>query len=218
MLLLRDAPCLLPLAAGPGERVDRMRSPRRGGGPTVPNDDQIRLDDLLLRVAAGDAPAFEQVYDRVSSSVFGAIRRVLVDYAQSEEVAQEVLVEVWTTASRFDPARGSAMGWIHTMAHRRAVDRVRTAQAAHDRDDRVARRDWMPSFDEVAEEVEATLEHEEVRRCLEQLTTLQRESVSLAYYGGYSYREVAEQLRAPVGTVKTRMRLALAKLRQVLAD
>lgn len=84
---------------------------------------EVGLDELLGRVARGDEAAFEQVYDRVAGSVYGLVRRVLRDPAQSEEVTQEVLIEVWRSASRYDRARGSAAAWINTLAHRRAVDR-----------------------------------------------------------------------------------------------
>ena len=174
------------------------------------------VDDLVRQVAKGDTPAFEEFYDRVVGSVFGVIRRVLRDPAQSEEVAQEVMVEAWRTATRFDPDRGSASTWIHTIAHRRAVDRVRAAQAAHDRDVRAARRDQPPAYDVVAEHVQTRLEQEQVRRCLAGLTDLQRESVTLAYYGGYTYREVADLLDTPLGTVKTRLRDGLIRLRDCL--
>jgi len=176
----------------------------------------LTLDDLLLRVARGDTPAFETLYDQMANVVFGVIRRVLRDPAQSEEVAQEVLVEVWRTATRFDPDKGGAATWILTMAHRRAIDRVRSAQAAHDREERVALRDHVPAFDEVAEQVETRLEQEQVRRCLGDLTELQRESVALAYYGGYTYREVGELLEVPLGTVKTRLRDGLIRLRDCM--
>ena len=174
------------------------------------------LDALLQQVARGDTGAFERLYDRVAGSVFGVIRRVLRDPDQSEEVAQEVLVEVWRTATRFDAGLGSASTWIHTMAHRRAVDRVRSAQASHDREERVAVRDHQPAYDEVADRVETRLEQEQVRRCVDKLTDVQRESVTLAYYGGYTYREVAELLDVPLGTVKTRMRDGLIRLRDCL--
>jgi RNA polymerase sigma-70 factor (ECF subfamily) len=188
----------------------------RRARPLVETDVPETLDDLMLRVARGDTPAFETLYDQMANAVFGVIARVLRDLAQSEEVAQEVLVEVWRTATRFDPAKGSAATWILTMAHRRAIDRVRSAQAAHDREEKVAHRDHVPAFDEVAEQVETRLEQEQVRRCLGGLTELQRESVTLAYYGGYTYREVGELLEVPLGTVKTRLRDGLIRLRDCL--
>jgi RNA polymerase sigma-70 factor (ECF subfamily) len=178
--------------------------------------DHPTADDLLQRVARGDAAAFELLYDQVANMVFGVVRRVLRDPAQSEEVSQEVLLEVWRTATRFDRGRGSAATWILTMAHRRAIDRVRAAQAAHDREERVAQREHTPAYDEVADQVETRLEQEQVRRCLGQLTELQRQSVTLAYYNGYTYREVAEVLDVPLGTIKTRLRDGLIRLRDCM--
>jgi RNA polymerase sigma-70 factor (ECF subfamily) len=167
-------------------------------------------------VARGDQRAFEELYGLVSGPVFGLVRRVVRDQAQSEEVAQEVLLELWRSAARFDPGRGSALSWILTLAHRRAVDRVRSARAAGEREQRAARRAHHPAFDQVTEEVEAGLEREWVRRCLDRLTALQRQSVTLAYYEGYTYREVADRLSLPLGTVKTRMRDGLIRLRECL--
>ena len=189
---------------------------RRRSRPQLADDAPMTLNDLVVRVARGDTSAFEALYDQLANVVFGVIRRVLRDPAQSEEVAQEVLVEVWRTATRFDPDKGSASTWVMTMAHRRAIDRVRSAQAAHDREERVAHRDHVPPFDEVAEQVETRLEQEQVRRCLSNLTELQRESVTLAYYGGYTYREVGELLEVPLGTVKTRLRDGLIRLRDCM--
>ena len=174
------------------------------------------LDALLTRVARGDERAFEQTYDQVADAVYGLVRKVVRDPAQSEEVVQEVMVEVWRTASRYEPGRGSAISWIMTMAHRRAVDRVRSEQAATDRQAKVAYRDQVIVFDEVAEDVEARLDRERVRHCLDSLTDLQRQSVALAYYEGYTYREVAELLTVPLGTVKTRMRDGMIRLRDCL--
>nr|WP_240489939.1 ECF RNA polymerase sigma factor SigK [Actinomadura atramentaria] len=170
---------------------------------------------MLARVARGDDAAFALLYDAVSAPVYGLVLRVVRDPAQAEEVAQEVMVEVWRTAARHDAGRGGALTWIMTLAHRRAVDRVRSAQAAADRETR-AHRPAAPAFDEVGEEVEGRLERERVRRCLGGLTELQRESVTLAYYGGHTYREVAELLGAPLGTVKTRMRDGLVRMRDCL--
>ncbi|MEV1050520.1 sigma-70 family RNA polymerase sigma factor [Streptomyces sp. NPDC049887] len=174
------------------------------------------LDELLVRVARGDQQAFSRVYDAVCGPVLGVVRGVLRDPAQSEEVAQEVLVELWRTAARYQPSRGSALTWTLTLAHRRAVDRVRSAQAAADREQRAARLGGTPAFDDVVEQVEARLEREQVRRCLRTLTELQRQSVTLAYYRGLAYREVAELLAVPLGTVKTRMRDGLIRLRDCL--
>ncbi|TQK43458.1 RNA polymerase sigma-70 factor (ECF subfamily) [Streptomyces sp. SLBN-118] len=182
-----------------------------GSAPAGPD-----LQQLLGLVARGDQQAFSRLYDAVCGPVLGLVRAVLRDPAQSEEVTQEVLIEVWRSAARFQPSRGSAMTWILTLAHRRAVDRVRSAQAATDRERRAALLDQTPAYDEVTEQVEARLEREQVRRCLRTLTELQRQSVTLAYYRGLAYREVAELLAVPLGTVKTRLRDGLIRLRDCL--
>lgn len=172
--------------------------------------------ELLGQVARGDQAAFGRLYDLMSGKVFGLIRRVLRDEAQSEEVFQEVMLEVWRKASRFDAALGSPSAWIMTIAHRRAVDRVRSAQAAGDREVEAARLEVGTPFDNTSEQVAGRLEQRQVRRCLSTLTSLQRESVLLAYYQGYTYPEVAGLLRIPLGTVKTRMRDGLIRLRDCM--
>jgi RNA polymerase sigma-70 factor, ECF subfamily len=174
------------------------------------------LESLLERVAQGDQGAFESIYHAVAGSVLGLARRVLRDPAQSEEVAQEVLIEIWRSASRFDPAKASAMTWILTLTHRRAVDRVRSAQASADRDHRTALREHTPAFDEVSEEVEHRVEREQVRRCLESLTQIQRDAVTTAYYRGHTYPETADLLGVALGTIKTRIRDGLIRLRDCL--
>lgn len=171
---------------------------------------------LIAQVARGDERSFEQLYDDVGGQVHGLVRRVLRDPAQSEEVTQEVFLEVWRTASRFDPSRGRAMTWVMTIAHARAVDRVRSAQASTDRDVRVGQRDYDVAYDEVSEAVESRLERVQVRRCLDGLTELQRESLTLAYYGGYTYNQVADLLSVPLGTVKTRLRDGLIRMRDCM--
>ncbi|OZM74509.1 RNA polymerase subunit sigma [Amycolatopsis antarctica] len=174
-------------------------------------------EDLLVQVAKGDERAFELLYERLSGPILGLVRRIVRDGAQSEEVAQEVLVELWRTATRYSPEKGSAMNWAMTLAHRRAVDRVRSAAASTEREQKATfEAGRARPFDEVSESVTANWERQQVRKCLSNLTELQRESVMLAYYQGYTYREVAEILSAPQGTIKTRLRDGLIRLRDCL--
>jgi RNA polymerase sigma-70 factor, ECF subfamily len=189
-----------------------MRAVRPGSG--LGEGRGQNLDGLLDRVARGDQDAFEAVYDQLAGPVYGLIRKVVRDPAQSEEVTQEVLLEVWRTASRFDPARGSAATWVMTIAHRRAIDRVRSTAAAAEREQKTAQP--LVLDDEVAETVAANMDAERVRRCLAGLTELQRESITLAYYGGYTYAQVAALLHTALGTVKTRIRDGLIRLRDCM--
>jgi RNA polymerase sigma-70 factor (ECF subfamily) len=194
-------------------------APQRHPAP-VPADDvpaAPSAEELMVRVAKGDERAFELLYGQFSGPVFGLVRRILRDAAQSEEVTQEVFVELWRTATRYAPEKGSALNWAMTLAHRRAVDRVRSARAGTEREQKATFEAARGRpFDEVAESVTARLERSQVRRCLSFLTELQRESVLLAYYQGYTYREVAEVLSTPQGTVKTRLRDGLIRLRDCL--
>ncbi|WP_422934822.1 ECF RNA polymerase sigma factor SigK [Sinomonas sp. P47F7] len=186
--------------------------PDRDAGGTPGPD----IDELMGRVARGDQDAFGSLYDALAPLVHGLVLRVVRDPAQSEEVTQEVFLEVWQQAKRFDADRGRARAWITVMAHRRAVDRVRAAQASADRDLREGVKEFRESYDDVEHRVEVALESERVHRALESLTEVQREAIRLAYYGGYTYGEVADALGLPLGTVKTRIRDGMIRLRDVL--
>ena len=190
--------------------------------PRKPDDDvagstpAVTSEDLLGRVAQGDRTAFAELYDRSAPRVFGLVKRLLRDHAQSEEVTQEIFLEIWMSATRYDMSKGSAVAWMLTMAHRRAVDRVRASQASRDRDVRIGIRDFAPEYDSVSESVEVVIESERVKEAMKRLTALQRQAVQLAYFGGYSHSEVSEMLKVPIGTVKTRLRDGMIRLRDEL--
>ena len=173
-------------------------------------------EELLGRVAQGDEAAFGALYDQMAPRVLGLVKRLLVDHAQSEEVTQEIFLEIWQSASRYEAQRGGASTWILTMAHRRAVDRIRSSQAGRDRDTKIGIRDLAVEYDNVSETVETRIEHERVEKAMSRLTELQRQAISLAYYGGLSHSEVAERLHIPLGTVKTRLRDGMIRLRDEL--
>jgi RNA polymerase sigma-70 factor (ECF subfamily) len=187
--------------------IDGIDVPEDGAEPVD------RVGELLQRVASGDQAAFGRVYDLLSPRVFGLILRVLVDRSQSEEVLQEVFLEVWQSASRFAPNKGQGRSWILTIAHRRAVDRVRASQASTDRDVRAGLRDLDVAHDSVAEQAELRIEGRRVASALDALPEAQREALTLAYFGGYSQSEIAALVGAPLGTIKTRMRDGLSRLR-----
>jgi len=184
-------------------------------GPRPADGREEDLARLLAQVARGDERAFEAVYEQLARPVYGLARKVVRDPAQSEEVAQEVLLEVWRTASRFDATRGSALTWAMTITHRRAIDRVRSVSAAAQREQKAGAVE-PPDAEAVEDTVAARLEAERVRRCLDSLTELQRESVTLAYYGGYTYPQVAALLGTALTAIKTRIRDGLIRLRDCL--
>ncbi len=181
-----------------------------GGSPGT------HLAELLKRASRGDEAAFAEWYDATSARAFGLAVRVLRDRAQAEEVTQESYLDCWRHAARFDPRRGSALSWLLTIVHRKAVDRVRSAEAAGRRDETYAQREQTVAHDETAEAATASLEASRVRAALGDLTTKQREAVELAFLGGYTHTEVASLLDLPIGTAKTRIRDGLIRLRDAL--
>ena len=199
--------------SAPGE-VDRPSAtrPRSGRGPDAGGE----LAGLLQRSARGDEHAFAQVYDATVSRVHGLVVRVVRDPAMSEEVTQEVFLHVWRTSARFDAAKGNALSWLMTIAHRAAVDRVRSSEACRRRDDVYATRHRDVDYDATAEAGGASLEAQRVRRALSTLTDVQRDAVELAYLSGYTHTEVAHLLELPLGTAKTRIRDGLIRLRDTL--
>ncbi len=180
----------------------------------VPSSGGVDVDQLLTRVARGDVQAFESLYDALSASVYGLARRVVRDPARAEDVSQEVFLEVWRKAARFDRSLGKAKTWVMTITHRRAVDAVRRNEAAR-RSDQQGAPDAV-IHDDPGEAVIVAEEHDDVRGCLETLSDLQLESVRLAYFNGYTYNEVATLLEKPLPTIKTRMRDGLIRLRDCL--
>ena len=174
------------------------------------------LVDLLRACGRGDETAFARLYDATASRVVGLAVRVVRDPAQAEEVAQEAFLEIWRTAGRFDPAKGSPLGWLLTIVHRKAVDRVRSAEASTRRDTTYHQQNHPVEHDSTAEAAQASLEARRVRQALTSLTPVQREALELAYFGGYTHTEVATMLELPVGTAKTRIRDGLIRLRDTM--
>jgi len=196
--------------------VDQIRpvtpvAPSSEAAPGVPD-----LAELLRLSSRGDEAAFGELYDATTRRVFGLALRVVRDPAQAEEVTQEAFLEIWRTSTRFDQDRGSALAWMLTIVHRKAVDRVRSAEASTRRDTTYHQGAATVEHDTTAEAAEASLEARRVRGALRTLTGVQREALELAYFGGYTHTEVAKMLDLPVGTAKTRIRDGLIRLRDAM--
>ncbi len=185
-------------------------------GRTGRDDAAVHLAELVERSSRGHEDAFAELYDLTSTRIYGVIWRVLRSPDHAAEVTQEVYVEVWRQSARFDSAKGSALAWITTMAHRRAVDRVRSVSSEVARDERYAVAGAEREVDSVWEGVEQKMDVERVRKGMESLTPIQREALTLAYFGGYTQSQVASLLKLPLGTVKTRIRDGLIGLRDAL--
>lgn len=186
-------------------------------GATAPPDaERARLAGLLRDSARGDEHAFADLYDATSARLNGLVLRVVRDPAQAEEVTQEVFVEIWRQCARYDESAGSPVAWMMTIAHRRAVDRVRSAEASSRRDTTYEQRTREVDHDQTAEAATANLEGQRVRTALKSLTEAQRSAIELAYFGGYTHTEVATLLDLPLGTAKTRIRDGLIRLRDSL--
>lgn len=196
-----------------------MNEPRRAFGPGsgVPeHDEQPRLGELLVRSSRGDEAAFAELYDLTSVRIHGLVLRVIRAPDLAAEVVQEVYVELWRLSARYRAEEGSAMGWMCTVAHRRAVDRIRSVQRDTVRDDRWSQGEQAEDSDDVWAAVEHRLDVEQVRRGITSLTPAQREALTLAYYGGYTHTQVADLLDLPLGTTKSRIRDGLIGLRDAL--
>ena len=199
--------------------MDHLKSvpdgePSIEGAPS--GDASARLGSLMQRSSRGDEGAFAELYDATSARAYGLALRVVRNPAHAEEVVQEAYLDAWRTSSRFDPARGSAIGWLLTIVHRKAVDRVRSAEAATARDATYHRESSSVQHDSTLEAAHASLEAQRVRSAVSGLTEVQREAVELAFFGGYTHTQVATMLDVPVGTAKTRIRDGLIRLRDAM--
>lgn len=175
-----------------------------------------RLVSLISRAARGHEDAFGELYDLTSDRIYGVIVRVIRSPELAQEVTQEVYVEIWRQAGRYAKERGSVMAWMTTVAHRRAVDRVRSESSDAARDQKYAQLHAEREVDKVWDGVEQRIDVERVRRGMASLTEIQREALTLAYFGGYTHAQVAKLLKLPLGTAKTRIRDGLIGLRDAL--
>jgi RNA polymerase sigma-70 factor (ECF subfamily) len=202
------------VAPGTGGQPSRTGQPgTRDPGRAAENE---RLADLVAQAARGHEDAFAELYDVTSSRIYGVILRVLRSADHAAEVTQEVYVEIWRQSARYAPDKGSVLGWMTTMAHRRAVDRVRSVSSDVARDEKYALKSADREVDVVWDGVAQNLDVERVRKGMSSLTAIQREALTLAYFGGYSQSQVATLLKLPLGTVKTRIRDGMIGLRDAL--
>jgi RNA polymerase sigma-70 factor (ECF subfamily) len=197
--------------------VDHVRPVPDGAPQGVPSaGDASRLSDLLRRSGLGDEAAFAAFYDATSARAYGLALRVVRNPAHAEEVTQEAYLDAWRSSTRYDPARGSAVGWLLTIVHRKSVDRIRSVEAATNRDETWNRETTPTDHDQTSEAAHASLDAARIRGAVATLTDVQRRAVELTYFGGYTHTEVATLLDVPLGTAKTRIRDGLIRLRDLM--
>lgn len=199
-----------------GWRLGLVAVTRSSTDPIPPRAEAREINTILASVASGDRAAFARLYDSIIGPVFGLIRRIVRDGAISEEVTQDVMLEVWKMAPRYDPTQGSGLSWILTIARRRAIDRVRSEQASRNRAVRIASEQLEREHDEAAEVVLRDAERSTVASALSHLSQLQREAIELAYYDGLTQNQIADRLGVPLGTIKTRIRDGMLRLQETL--
>jgi len=184
-------------------------SPIKGG--TLPLLDVVDDETLLARVAQADQDAFEAIYTRYSAAAYSLAMGMLRDAVRAQEVTQEVFLAIWRGARDFDPTRGRARTWILSVAHHKSVDAVRRSRTPT-----VPLSETLTSDTDVIEAAQARVDAGRVRQALQSLSFEQRAAIVLAYYGGYTQQEIAQRLGVPLGTIKTRIRDGLARLRSAL--
>jgi len=174
--------------------------------------------ELLARIAVGDQSALAELYDVSSAKVFGLAMKILGDHAAAEETTLDVYTQVWRRISTYDAERGTPGSWLMTLAKNRAIDRFRSSYLERGRQVPLEETAELPGREETPEQYSAGQERQRlVQEALATLSVEQRQAIALAYYWGLSQSEIADQLKLPLGTVKTRVRLGLIKLREVLA-
>jgi RNA polymerase sigma-70 factor, ECF subfamily len=192
------------------------------GFPGRSSESQAEDERLLQRAASGDSAGLAALYDRHGRAVYSLALRILGNEGDGEEVTQDVFAQAWRRAGQYDASRGTVAGWLLVMARTRAIDRFRARRVRPEGriqdDDGVTLQRLPATAPDMASEMIAGERGRRVREALEALPFLQRVAIELAYFEGLSQREIAERLEQPLGTVKTRMRLGLLKLRDALVE
>lgn len=179
-------------------------------------DEHARLNRLLVQTASADKHAFSALYDALAPTVYSVCLSVLRNPALAEEVAQDVFVEVWTSAAKFDPQRGNARSWVGRLAHGRAVDKLRSHVAAVQRDDRDSKLDHATFAEPIEDEALNNVEAHLLRQAVVEIGEPHSTAVALAFFDGLTHAELAESTGVPLGTAKTRVRDGVKKLKAIL--